>query len=289
MNKEINTMLMNYGTTNIMGSINTLKEIIQEVVLCALSKTDFFSHATFYGGTALRIFYGLERFSEDMDFSLQTRCPDFSLASYLPEIEAGLNSYGFEMSAEQQRKQSETNVQSAFLKGNTLMHLMKIFTLEPPILGVPANAIIKIKCEIDVEPPEGAVFEKKYKLLPQPYAVTLYDKPSLFAGKLHALLCRNWKNREKGRDFFDYVWYLKEKVPVNLPHLEARMRQSGHWQSNEPMTLQLLKSLLMKRFDTLDILSIKQDVAPFIPNPKSMDIWSKDFFIVITEDMLSQV
>ncbi|MFA7560278.1 MAG: nucleotidyl transferase AbiEii/AbiGii toxin family protein [Sphaerochaeta sp.] len=288
MNSEIQAMLSFHQVNDPSKSVNAIKEVIQEVVLYALSKTDFFSHAAFYGGTALRIFYGLNRFSEDMDFSLQTKTSDFSLTRYLPEIEAGLHSYGFEMEANQKIKQVQSNIQSAFLKGNTLTHFMKIFALTPPISGIHSNATIKIKFEIDIDPPGGAFFEKKYKLLPQPYSVMLYDKPSLFAGKLHALLCRSWKSREKGRDFYDYVWYLKERVPVNLTHLEARMRQSGHWQSPSPLSLSDLKNLLRHRFESLDLLAIKADVEQFITNPESLDIWSKEFFVAITEEIRSQ-
>jgi len=224
-----------------------------------------------------------------MDFSLLTKRTDFSLSSYLPKLEKTLHSYGFEISIQEKIKQHSTNVQSAFQKGNSLVHLIKIFALEAPVSGFPSNALIKIKFEIDIDPPKDAGFEKKYKLLPQPYSVTIYDRPSLFAGKLHALLCRNWKRREKGRDFYDYIWYLQEKVPVNLHHLEVRMRQSGHWRQSESMTLQSLKTMLIDRFENVDYDLIKQDVLPFIPNPKVIEIWSREFFIAVTNEMLPAV
>jgi hypothetical protein len=289
MTTEIERMLANNSTQTPSASIQTLKEILQEVTLQILSQTDFFSHAAFYGGTALRIFYGLGRFSEDMDFSLQTKDPDFNMQTYLPAIEKGLGSYGFEMKAEYKTKQNLSNMQSAFLKGNTLILLMHLVSLVPPIPGIGDNSLIKIKLEVDISPPQGAHFEKKYRLLPQPYSATLYDKPSLFAGKLHALLCRNWKQREKGRDFYDYIWYLTEHIPVNLSHLEARMRQSGHWEAEEPLSLSTLKPLLMQRFASLDFEVIKKDVMPFIPDPKVLEIWSREFFNSITQDQLSAI
>lgn len=289
MTTEIERMLANNSTKTPSASIQTLKEILQEVTLQILSQTDFFSHAAFYGGTALRIFYGLGRFSEDMDFSLQTKDPDFNMQTYLPAIEKGLGSYGFEMKAEYKTKQNLSNIQSAFLKGNTLILLMHLVSLVPPIPGIPDNSLIKIKLEVDISPPQGVHFEKKYRLLPQPYTATLYDKPSLFAGKLHALLCRNWKQREKGRDFYDYIWYLTEHIPVNLSHLEARMRQSGHWEAEEPLSLSTLKPLLMQRFASLDFEAIKKDVMPFIPDPKVLEIWSREFFGSITQDQLSAI
>lgn len=286
MNSEVQKMLEKYPTVSPIASKSALKEIIQEITLQVLSQTDFFSHAAFYGGTALRIFYGLNRFSEDMDFSLKTKEPDFRLETYLAVIEQGLNSYGFEMETQYKPKQNPSNVQSAFLKGNTVIHLMKISALTPPISGISNTELIKIKIEIDTNPPGGANYEQKFRLLPQPYSVLLYDRPSLFAGKLHALLCRNWKQREKGRDFYDYIWYLSEGIPVNLYHLEQRMKQSGHWIEEKPLTLPSVIEKLLERFDTLDFQAVKQDVIPFIPNPSVLDIWSKDFFYAITKEQL---
>jgi len=192
-----------------------------------------------------------------MDFSLQVKNPDFTLNTYLPLIEKGLNSFGFEMQAE--------------YKGTTLLHIVKIAALTPPIPEIPNNELIKIKVEIDTNPPPGAIFEQKFRLLLQPYSVLLYDKPSLFAGKVHALLCKNWKNREKGRDFYDYVWYLTENTPLNLIHLEARLRQSGHWGKESALTIANVKEMLMKRFTLLDFNTVKQDVLPYISNTKVLE------------------
>lgn len=286
MNQEIYKMLSKYPLDTPLDSVHALKEIIQELTLQILSKTDFFTHAAFYGGTALRIFYGLDRFSEDMDFSLKTKDETFKLETYLPAIEQGLNSYGLEIGAHYKQKQNFSNVQSAFLKGNTIVHLVKITAMTPPISGIPNYESIKIKIGIDTNPPGGAEYEQKFRILPQPYSVLLYDRPSLFAGKLHALLCRNWKQREKGRDFYDYVWYLAEGIPVNLYHLEQRMRQSGHLLDEEPLTLELVKRKLLDRFDSLDFQTVKQDVSPFIPNPSVLDIWGKEFFSAITKEQL---
>ncbi|MPM68947.1 hypothetical protein SDC9_115884 [bioreactor metagenome] len=158
--------------------------------------------------------------------------------------------------------------------------------MAPPLSGIPNNALIKIKIEVDTNPPGGAEYERKFQLLPQPYSVLVFDRPSLFAGKLHALLCRNLKQREKGRDFYDYVWYLTEGIPVNIHHLEQRMRQSGHWCMEAPLTLELVKHKLLTRFDSLDFQAVKQDVNPFIPNPSVLDIWDKEFFSAITRDQL---
>ena len=286
MNEEIAKMLIDYKDKTIAESKNGLKEIIQEISLLALSHTDFFSHAAFYGGTALRIFYGLDRFSEDMDFSLIQPEPDFNLKNYLSAIEIELNSYGFEVSVEYKIKKNFTSVQSAFIKGNTLVQLIKIMEMKPPVSGVPNNEVIKIKIEIDTNPPKEAAYEQKFRLQPQPFSIKLYDRPSLFAGKLHALICRNWKQRIKGRDFYDYIWYLTEGIPVNIPHLEARMIQTGHWTDTDSLTLPKVKELLHSRFEKVNFEQAKEDIISFISDPQKLTIWSKDFFTAITNEKL---
>jgi len=289
MNTEITKMLRTYKTNTITERKNGLKEIIQEITLLGLSHTDFFSHAAFYGGTALRIFYDLDRFSEDMDFSLLKPDPDFNLRQYLTVIEKELNSYGFEMSTALQVKKNDSAVKSALVKGNTLIQLINIMALQSPVSGVPNNEFIKIKIEVDTNHPKGAGYEQKFRLLPQPFSVKLYDSPSLFAGKLHALLFRNWKQRLKGRDFYDYIWYLTEGIPVNLNHLKARMVQTKHLAESELLTLSGLKELLYNKFVSMDFDLAKNDVLPFISDPGKLAIWNKDFFTSVTHDLLTEV
>jgi len=158
--------------------------------------------------------------------------------------------------------------------------------MQPPISGIPNNEIIKIKIEIDTSPPAGAVHEQKFRLHPQPFSVKMYDRPSLFAGKLHALLCRNWKQRIKGRDFYDYIWYLSEGISVNLPHLEARMIQTGHWSDESSLTLSEVKKLLYQRFEQVKFEQAKKDIIPFISDPDKLAIWSQDFFTALTQEKL---
>lgn len=262
-----------------------LREIVQEIALVGLSRTRFFSRAAFYGGTALRIFHGHERFSEDLDFSLAQVEADFELDDYLGAVRDELAAWGFEMSVERQRQDENAAVQSAFIKGGTLVHLVKIAALDPPVPGVPPNEQLKVKLEIDADPPAFAGFETKYRLSPIPYAVRLYDLPSLFAGKAHALLSRKWKDRVKGRDFFDFVWYLSRGVELNLPHLEARLRQSGHWGADD-LNEARLRELLEARFASVDYAQAKADAAPFLEDTRPLDLWGLDFFITITRERL---
>lgn len=211
----VKKLLDEYGCKTNEERNAALREIVQELALVALSRTDFFSRAAFYGGTALRVFYGLDRFSEDLDFSLEKPDASFCLDEYLPAIRDELASWGFEMTVEIKDKMREGAIQSAFIKGGTVIHLVKIAAVEPPVRGIPPNSLLRIKVEIDTDPPPAARYETKYRLSPISHAVRLYDKASLFAGKAHALLCRSWKDRVKGRDFYDYLWYLSAAVPLN--------------------------------------------------------------------------
>lgn len=287
MKQVLEQMLRSYEPQTSTDKKNAIKEIIQEIVLCGLSRSGFFKHAAFYGGTALRIFYGLDRFSEDLDFSLMAP-EDFDLGDYLPTLEREIRSYGLDFKVEERVKTVDSAIQSAFLKGNTKEHILLFYSDERLARSVASSELIKIKFEIDTNPPPYASFEHKYRLLPSPYEICLYDQPSLFAGKIHAVLCRAWKNRIKGRDLYDYVFYLSMNAPVNLKHLEARLRQSGFWETDAPLELDRLKELLRARFASIDYAQATQDVLPFIKDPSKLTVWSEDFFDQITESLIGQ-
>lgn len=285
MNNYIEQMLKPYKIENLYDQKNAMKEIIQEIVLCGLSRAGFFEQAAFYGGTALRIFYGLDRFSEDLDFSLRKTNLDFDLSSYFPVLEKEVRSFGLNVTITEKQKTKESNIRSAFLKGNTKEHLLLFYTDADLSHGVPRDEVVKIKFEVDVNPPSCATYETKYRLLPAPYAVRLYDMPSLFAGKIHAVLCRAWQNRVKGRDLYDYVFYLSRGASVNREHLRERLLQNGYIQETSQCTLPEIKKMLCDRFDSIDYAQAKQDVIPFIHDPHSLDLWSADFFKQITENL----
>lgn len=287
MQQVLEQMLRSYEPRTSTDKKNAIKEIIQEIVLCGLSRAGFFKHAAFYGGTALRIFYGLDRFSEDLDFSLMAP-EDFDLGDYLPTLEREIRSYGLDFNVEEWVKTVDSAIQSAFLKGNTKEHILLFYSDDRLARSVASSELIKIKFEIDTNPPPYASFEHKYRLLPSPYEICLYDQPSLFAGKIHAVLCRAWKNRIKGRDLYDYVFYLSMNAPVNLKHLEARLRQSGFWETDAPLELDRLKELLRARFASIDYAQAKQDVLPFIKDPGKLTVWSEDFFHQITDNLTEQ-
>lgn len=261
-----------------------LKEIVQEVSLYGLSKSNFFQQGAFYGGTALRIFYNLPRFSEDMDFSLMKPDPKFDLAPYLDIISNELAGLGLEMTANKKIKNIKTDILSAFIKGGTLIQIIHIKQTENvKIPGMHRDEQLKIKLEVDINPPSGARYDLQYSAQPFPYAARLYDLPSLFAGKISAVLCRNWQHRVKGRDLYDYSWYLGQGVKFNIGHLQKRLEQSGHWNSSELLTLEKVKSMLNEHFNGLDFESAKSDVKPFIANSRILDIWDKRYFNTITK------
>lgn len=285
MQQVLTQMLSKYQIRNIEDKKNAIKEIVQEVVLCGLSRGGFFRDAAFYGGTALRIFYGLDRFSEDLDFSLVSQNPDFDLTNYFSYIENETKSLGLNFSVSEKEKSIDSNVKSAFLKGNTKEHILTFYEESNDMNIINQDETIKIKFEVDVNPPTGATFETKFGLLPSPYQVRLYDMPSLFAGKIHACLCRNWKSRVKGRDFYDYVFFLAMGAKVNLVNLKAKLMQSQYIAEDYDLTIENLKTFLNERFSNMDFAQAKEDVLPFVKDKSKLDLWSKEFFIEITKTL----
>lgn len=285
MQQVLNQMLAKYQINNIEDKKNAIKEIVQEIVLCGLSRGGFFKEAAFYGGTALRIFYGLDRFSEDLDFSLITQNPNFDLTKYFPYIENETKSLGLDFNVSEKIKTVDSNVKSAFLKGNTKEHIMTFYEDSYDAKFINRDELIRIKFEVDINPPAGATYETKFGLLPSPYQVRLYDLQSLFAGKIHACLCRKWNTRVKGRDFYDYIFFLSIGAKVNLQNLKAKLVQSEYISEDYDLNIESLKTLLNERFENMDFDQAKEDVFPFIKDKSKLDMWSKEFFIEITKNL----
>lgn len=283
MNSVIEQMLYKYEIKNINDEINALKEIIQEIVLSGLSRGNFFNEAAFYGGTALRIFYNLDRFSEDLDFALLKPNKNFDLSKYFTYVEKELNAYGINLEINIKEKSIDSNITSAFLKGNTLEHILKFFPNETNNKYNHLLKDIKVKFEVDINPPVGATYEEKYKLLPSPHQIKVYDKESLFAGKIHAILCRGWKTRIKGRDLYDYIFFIANSTKVNLELIKNKLIESKYIDDSIKFDINYLKELLINKFNEIDFNESKEDVIPFIKNTESLSIWSKEFFINITD------
>ncbi len=278
MNTAIEHMLAKYECHRVEDTVQALREIMQEIALLGLWRSKFFERAAFYGGTALRILYGLDRFSEDLDFSLLDTDYNFDLSIYSQALERELAAFGFEVRVEAKNKVVETAVQSAFLKADTINQLLVIQAREEIVRQVPSGKVIRIKVEVDTDPPGGFATESKYLLQPIPFSVRSYRLPDLFAGKMHALLCRRWKNRVKGRDWYDLVWYCSHHPHLHLAHLEERMRQSGHYASEMSLSPASFVTLLDQCIDSVDIEQAKKEVLPFVRNPDTLEVWSKEFF-----------
>lgn len=278
MHEAVTRMLAKYEPKSIDESVRALREIIQEVALLGLWRAKFFEHAAFYGGTALRILYGLDRFSEDLDFSLLEPSTDFNLARYTASLEEELLAFGFNVRVEMVDKAVESAEQSAFLKANTRSELLVIEAGEELAGQVSAGQVLKVKIEVDTDPPPGFATSTRYLLQPIPFAVRSYVLPDLFAGKMHALLFRKWKNRVKGRDWYDFVWYAANHPQLNLAHLEQRMRQTGHWCGERPLSSAACKDLLFDSIERLDVSQARKDVAPFVRDRQTLALWSHDFF-----------
>ncbi len=256
--------------TNQDESLKAKREIIQYITLSGLSRSDFFSKASYYGGTALRMLYGLPRFSEDIDFSLNYSDPNFSLKDYFTYIEKECHLHGLAVDLTVKDKVHPNDVQSAFLKDNT----------EWNIISVQENnsASIKIKIEIDRKPPMFFETEPKLILRPFSFYINTFKESYLFAGKMHAFLYREWKTRVKGRDWYDLEWFIKRGTPLNLRHLQERAIQSNHLNKGTTLNKELLNKIIIDKISKTDIKMALVDIERFIQNPSELNIWSKQYF-----------
>lgn len=266
-----NQMLSGYDLTTSQRQRNAIFEVNQQVILAGLSHGGFFDVAAFYGGTCLRIFQGLQRFSEDMDFSLLAVNGDFDFTQYFQPIIDEFAMVGRTVEITKKDKKNFGKVESAFLKDNTDVYDVTFQT----------EKSIKIKIEVDTCPPLKFKTEQKLLLLPESFMVRCFTLSNLFAGKMHALVYRSWKNRVKGRDWYDFEWYIRHNTPLDFEHLKERALQFN----GENITTESFFEKLKERLSTADINQVKADVLPFVRNPKELDIWSNDYFLQLA-DML---
>ncbi|SEA43477.1 Nucleotidyl transferase AbiEii toxin, Type IV TA system [Thiothrix caldifontis] len=272
----IEAMLQRYPVTDAESHYQALREVMQEIALAGLYRGGFFQKAAFYGGTALRIFYQLDRFSEDLDFSLLQADPNFSLEPYFAAIRKEFHALGIQVEVSAKQKTRQTAVESAFLKSNTAIHLLQIQGEYTQSWSPPRP--IKIKFEVDTQPPLGFGTEEKLLLLPFSFYVKCFQIGDLFAGKLHALLYRRWQNRVKGRDWYDFEWYVRHGHRVHLSHFLQRAQQSGQLVGRDSVSVEEVRELLRQRVEQVDFQQAKQDVARFIKHPERLEIWSQGYF-----------
>jgi predicted nucleotidyltransferase component of viral defense system len=278
MHDAIGNMLERYECHTRDDYTNALREILQDVALLGLWRSKFFEHAAFYGGTALRLLYGSDRFSEDLDFSLLKTDDAFSLGNYGEALCREIRSFGFEVDFDDRKKARPSAVESAFLKANTYRQLVLIGVAKEFLHDLHPAKNLKIRLEVDTDPPGNFETETRYVLRPVPFPVRTYRLPDLFAGKLHAILCRKWKTRVKGRDWYDLVRYVAQHPQVRLAHLESRMRQSGDYTGDAELTPEVLQARLRRAVDGLDVEKARREVAPFIKDQRALDVWSREFF-----------
>lgn len=252
-----------------------LREILQQMALLGLERHGFFEKAAFYGGTALRILFDLNRFSEDLDFTLLQPDSQFDFKPYLEGMVKELASFGFETEVSVKDKNIETNVVSAFLKANTWKAYLAIGEEKK----THRDEKVRIKIEVDTDPPLQFRVENRVVLNPVSFNVLTLHLSDLFAGKLHAVLYRAWKGRIKGRDWFDLIWYLQKEVPLSISHLETRMKQADHLKRNETLDRNRVLEMLQTRIREVDWKSAKADVEAFIADPEQIKIWSPEYFL----------
>jgi len=270
-NEIYDNMLSAYGATTEQERRNAIFEVNQQVILAGLYNGGFFDVAAFYGGTCLRIFHGLQRFSEDMDFSLLTPDDKFDFTKYFQPIIDEFAIVGREVEIKKKDKKGFGKVESAFLKDNTDVYDVSFQT----------DKSIKIKIEVDTQPPLNFRTEQKLLLQPHSFMTRCFTLPDLFAGKMHALVYRGWKNRVKGRDWYDFEWYVRHKVPLDFAHLAERVRQFN----NEEIRREVFMAQLKDRLASANINQVKDDVLPFVRNPKELNIWSNDYFVQLADMM----
>lgn len=285
MNETVKQMLKKYNPRSYDDYANALKEIFQEIALLGLWRAKFFEKAAFYGGSALRILYGLDRFSEDLDFSLLNKKSDFDLTSYNHAIVKELNAFGFESTIETKIKSSKTNVESAFIKAESKKQFIAIEAPSGIIKNIHSMQIIKIKMEVDINPPDLFDTESKFLLQPISFPIKSFIESDLFAGKVHALLCRPWLKRIKGRDWYDFVWYVSRNTPLNLTHLKERLVQNKAWEQKNIFNENDVINLLSKKIQETDFNKAKEDVFKFIQDKSKIAVWSPEFFMAVLEKL----
>ena len=268
-NEIFDNMLSRYELATEQQKRNAIFEVNQQIILAGLYAGGFFESAAFYGGTCLRIFHGLQRFSEDMDFSLLAPDENFDFSKYFQPIVDAFALVGREVEITKKDKKSFGKVESAFLKDNTDVYDVTFQT----------EKSIKIKIEVDTNPPLNFTTEQKLLLQPHSFMTRCFTLPDLFAGKMHALVYRAWKNRVKGRDWYDFEWYVRSGVALDFAHLAERCKQFN----GDDITPESFKEKLIERLSTADIKQVKEDVLPFVRNPKELDIWSNDYFVQLAE------
>lgn len=265
------SMVESYAPKSALERQAVQQEVMQLIALSGLARGGFFEKAAFYGGTCLHLFYGMERFSEDMDFSLLSPDPKFDFESYFPAIREEFAIAGKEVEMQLKHKGKPSSIESAFLKESS-----EVFRI-----GFTTQKQIKVKIEVDIDPPPD--FSTEMNLMTRPVSrwIRAYSIGDLYAGKVSAALFRAWRSRVKGRDWYDLEWYVRNGFVCNLKHLSARGRESN---SNVDLSSrEAVIAAFKERIATIDFKAASEDVRPFLKDASCLDIWSQDYFTALVD------
>jgi len=272
------------NTETAVGRENALKQILQEIALYALWRADFFDVALFQGGTSLRILHGLPRFSEDLDFILREPDSAFGWSPYLKVLADVFDEYGLDLEVKP-RDRMDTAIREAVLKDNSIARQLDLKFVDRGL-----SPAIKIKLEIDTNPPSGSGEATSFLDFPLDYLVRHQDLESNFALKIHALLCRGFL---KGRDWFDFSWYVSKGVTPNLPLLQSALMQAGPWVGEGSLAVDMrwLREVLRSAIMTIDWGRAFEDVRRFLrpEESKMAELWSEDFFLAKVEKLKGDI
>lgn len=279
MTNTIDEIMKQYSSSSLEESKFALREMIQSIILIGLSRGGFFKYASFYGGTALRFFYGLNRYSEDLDFTLNEPSDCFKIEKYADSIKTVAFSYGLDLEISFKSKKVASPIESAFAKLNTYQTFISLKLSEKMKDILHKDEIIKVKFEVDCLPSLGFNTETKWIDNPEFAPIIVLDESSLFAGKLHALLCRTYKNNVKGRDYYDFLFYVSKNIKPNMLYLKNKLVASGKVKENGPFNISILKSMLREKFFTVDFESVKKDASKFICKQEDLSFYCQELFL----------
>jgi predicted nucleotidyltransferase component of viral defense system len=273
----IRDRLATYDCKSEIEEEQAVREITQELILAALGRTEFFKEAAFQGGTCLRVLYGLDRFSEDLDFALKERNPDFEWEKYLGAVTEELAAYGYRIEIQDRsaRDTRDTMIKKALIKDDTIGKVLNFHYAGKA--GVLSK--IRIRLEVDSNPPSGSEYDIRYLDFPFVSSVVVQTLPSLFAGKIHALLCRDYL---KGRDWYDFLWYTARKTPINYTLLSSALAQVGPWKgAGLSVDYSWCFEALRNKIETNDWQAAAEDVRRFVRvrDQKSLHLWSRELFL----------
>jgi len=279
MSKAIDQLIKQYNPSTIEETKAALREVVQLIVLVGLSRAEFFKYASFYGGTALRLFYGLNRYSEDLDFTLNKADECFKIDKFINKIKEVALSYGLDLEIVIKSKKVKSPIESAFAKLNTYQTFISLKLDEKMKNILHKDEVIKVKFEVDCNPSLGFDAETKWIDVPEYAPIVVLDEPSLFSGKLHAILCRTYKNTVKGRDYYDLLFYISRRIKPNMSYLRNKLLETGQIKSNDKFDISFLKTMLKEKIESVDFAEVKKDAIKFVFNNENLSFYSKDFFL----------